>query len=315
MNVIGSLSRVVPILLLIAMGMVFRRNRFLKTETVMDLKKLVMNITLPALLFTSFYTMHLEGRYLIVMLSVFSACALMLAIGILAKKLMRQSNPFFPVLFTGFEAGMLAYSLFIPVFGAENTQMVALVQIGQTLFVFFVVITYMTKADGISVSAGQLLLSFVRTPVILSVLLGILVSVSGLGGLMASNMAAGIILEWIRLLSTLTVPLIVLVIGYDLKFDWKSLDQLRLPLLVCLIRLTLMVLLAITLNTLVIDQILHLGRTFQAALYTIFLLPPPFVLPFYMRNASETQRQFVLTTISVHIVLSLAAYIVFIVIF
>lgn len=312
MNIIGSLSRVAPILLIMAMGGLFRRTRFLKPETVADLKKLVMSVTLPALLFTSFYSMHIEGRYLVVMITVFSACCLMLGVGIAAKRLLRQDNPYYPTLFTGFEAGMLAYSLFIPVFGAENTQMVALVQIGQTLFVFFILITYMLKVGGTAISPGQLLRSFVRTPVILSVLLGVFASLTGLGSILSGSLIGSVLLEWIRLVSTLTVPLIVLVIGYDLRLNWRDGSQLRLPVVTSLIRITLMLLLAVLINTLVIGRALNLGRTFQAALYTIFLLPPPFVLPFYLQGATEEQRQQILTTISFHIVLSLAAYILFV---
>jgi len=304
---------VAPILLRIAAGMAFPGRGFLKPETIVELKKLVISVTLPSLLFYSFFNMKLEGRYLVVIVSVFTTCCLMLVAGIVIKRLMRQDNPYYPALFTGFEAGMLAYSLFIPVFGAENTQMVAIVQLGQTLFVFFILVTYMIKRGGAAISPGQLVVSFFKTPTILSVILGILVSVSGLSAVITGTVAGATILEFIRLLSTLTVPLIVLVIGYDLLcFDWSDLKKLRLPLVTAFIRLSLMVMMAILLNTFVIGRFLQLGHTFQAALYTIFILPPPFVLPFYMRGAKDEHRQMVLSTISVHIVISLLAYIVFI---
>ena len=43
-----ALSKVLPVFLLILMGVCLRRWRFIGPETVKDLRKLVVNITLPA---------------------------------------------------------------------------------------------------------------------------------------------------------------------------------------------------------------------------------------------------------------------------
>ncbi len=312
MNVFGMLAKVVPILMLIATGSVLRSRRFLKPETVSDLKKLVLNITLPCLLYLSFADMALEGRYLLVMLTIFSACLVMLAVGIGARRVLKQENPYYAALFTGFEAGMVAYPLFIPVFGAEHTPTVAIVQVGQTLFCFFVLFAYMQHQSGHSLPIRQRLVWFMKTPVIVAVVLGILASVTGLGTALAGSLAGATVLEWIRLVSTLTVPLIVLVIGYELRFDLRDLKSLRMPLVTVLTRLALMIGLATLINRLVIDRLLHLDRMFEMAVYTIFLLPPPFMIPILMDKATDQERQFALTTISLHIVVTLVAFTLFI---
>lgn len=312
MNIFGMLSKVTPILMLIATGGLLRRWRFLKPETVTDLKKLVLNITLPCLLYLSFADIVLEGRYLLVMLTVFSACVLMLGVGITARRVLHQENPYYAALFTGFEAGMVAYPLFIPVFGVENTPTVAIVQVGQTLFCFFVLFAFMQRQAGQSMPLGRRLVWFMKTPVIVSVLLGILAGVTGLGSALAGTLAGATLLEWVRLLSSLTVPLIVLVIGYELQFDWRDAGRLKMPLITVLLRLGMMTILAVLINHFVIDRLLHLERIFQMAVYTIFLLPPPFIIPIFMDKAKPEDRQFALSTISIHIVVTLIAFTLFI---
>lgn len=312
MNIFGMLAKVTPILLLIATGGFLRQRRFLSQDTVTDLKKLVLQITLPCLLYLSFADMALEGRYLVVMLTVFSACVLMLAAGIAARRLLRQQNPYYAALFTGFEAGMVAYPLFIPVFGAEHTSTVAIVQLGQTLFCFFVLFAFMQRQAGQTMPLGRRLVWLVKTPVIFSVLLGILAGVTGLGTVLAGTLVGATLLEWLRLLSSLTVPLIVLVIGYELHFDLREPERLKMPLITVLLRLGLMTLLAILINHFVIDRLLQLDRIFQMAVYTIFLLPPPFIIPILMDQATPEDRQFAVTTISLHIVVTLITFTLFI---
>lgn len=309
MDIIAMLAKVMPILLLIIMGHVLQRRRFFQPDTIAELKKLVVNIALPSMLFLTFASTRLEGRYLLIIAAVFAVCLLMLGVGKLAGRLQKQSNPYYPALFSGFEAGMMGYSLFIAVFGSENVDQLAIIDIGQVIFVFFVLVSFLQHQGGRSASIGQLVVSFLKSPVILAILLGIAASLSGLGTMMKTNPAGETVLEWLRLLSTLTVPVIGLVIGYELHIDFR---HLRRPLLTALMRLVFMMLFAWLINTLLIDGILHLARTFQIALYTMFLLPPPFVIPIYMTSPKEEHKQFILNTISVHIVLSLIAFVVMI---
>ena len=51
MTYIDAFSKVLPVILLFILGALLRRTRFLGESTVGDLKKLIVNATLPALLF------------------------------------------------------------------------------------------------------------------------------------------------------------------------------------------------------------------------------------------------------------------------
>ena len=81
-----------------------------------------------------------------------------------------------------------------------------------------------------------------------------------------------------------------------------------------MVRLTVLIGLAVLINTFIIGRILKLDNTFKIALYTMFLLPPPFVIPIFMEDKEEKNKQFILNAISINIILSLVLFIILILI-
>ena len=73
-------------------------------------------------------------------------------------------------------------------------------------------------------------------------------------------------------------------------------------------RMVLLLGMAYAINEIVIDRLLNLDNIFKIALYTMFLLPPPFVIPIYMHEGEIESKQFILNAISINIVLSLIAF-------
>jgi len=70
---VDALARVLPLVLLFLVGIFLRRLRFLAPDTIQDLKKLVVNLTLQALLFLAFAGVELAPKYLLVVATVFAA--------------------------------------------------------------------------------------------------------------------------------------------------------------------------------------------------------------------------------------------------
>lgn len=58
------INRVLPILLLISLGYFLRRRNFISENSINDVKKLVVNLALPAVLFLSFLQIELEIIFL-----------------------------------------------------------------------------------------------------------------------------------------------------------------------------------------------------------------------------------------------------------
>ena len=74
--------------------------------------------------------------------------------------------------------------------------------------------------------------------------------------------------------------------------------------------MTLMLAAAFLINELLVVSVLHLDRSFGLALYTMFLLPPPFVIPIFIDQNAEKEKGDILNVLSIHIVMTLVAFLV-----
>lgn len=303
------LVKFLPVLLLILLGVLLRHIRLIRPETVTDLKAIIVNLSLPAMLFLTFARTELQAKYIYIMLAVIAVCFLMLFLGLVFSRRLAPKNPYYPAVFTGFEAGMLGYALFTAFFGGENTYQFAIVDIGQVCFVFFVLVSFLQRQKGAKASPGALFLSFARSPIILAILLGVLFSALGLTSLLAELQITEVAVSFLNLLGSLTAPLICLVIGYELRLQKSGLLR---PLLTVLLRMGLMLSLAYLLNRYLVLGILGLDKSFSLALYTMFLTPPPFVIPIYMGEAAQRERVEILNVLSIHIIMTLVAFFILI---
>lgn len=305
------ISKVLPIILLIVLGNLLKKIEFFKQNTIDDLKKFIVNISLPALLFIAFTGTKFESKYLLICVAVFFTCIFMLFSGIFLKKLFKSDNRYFPAVFASFETGMIGYSIFVTVFGSENTYKLAVIDLGNIIFIFLILVSYLQKLNGKSATIQQLLMSFFKSPVILAVLLGSLLSSTGAIEVVKNFPISNSFLDMIKLLSNLTVPVICMVIGYELHLDFKNLGK---PLITAILRISILMIMAFLINTFLMEKVLHLDKIFKIALYTMFLLPPTFLLPIFIEDKGGEEKQFILNTISVHIILSLITFLVMIVI-
>lgn len=296
-----------PVILLILLGIILRGTQLIKKTTVDDLKKIVVNIALPATLLLTFAETQFQSKYLWIFVCVFAVCVFMLLAGMGIKKMMNPSNKYYPALFAGFEAGMMGYALFTTFFGAENTYKFAIVDVGQVVFVFFVLVAFLQRQGGEKASVSKLLKGFIRSPIILSILFGIALGSTGLFAAISAYPVTGAVTDTLTLLGSLTQPLICIVIGYELRIQAKNIS---IPLVTVLLRMGILIGLAFLINTFLVDKALHLDKSFQLAVYTMFLLPPPFVIPIYMGDTAEKEKEVVLASISLHVLFSLIAFVI-----
>lgn len=305
---VDALARVVPVLLLFILGALLRRGSVIRPDTVDDLRSIVLKLALPSALFLTFLRVSLEPRYLWIVVSVFGACVVVLVAGRWIGRAIRVTSPLLPALLTGFEAGMLGYAIFGATFGSAELYRFAIVDIGQVVFVFFVLATALQRgSSGEMPSLRSTCLSFVRTPVILGIVGGIVGSVVGLGSFLDGSSMGKAALDTLSLLASLTTPLIALVIGYGTQLSWGSLGR---PIRTVAVRLTILVVLAIVFNFVVVDGLLHLDRLQQAAVMTMAVLPPPFVIPLFVGPDSRWAyaREEAINTLSLATVVTLVAF-------
>lgn len=302
---VDALANVLPIIFLLMLGTLLRRSNFIRPKTVEDIKKLIVNLTLPAVLFTAFAGVNLELRYLAISASVFVLCLLALLLGRLLKRILGIKSTYFPLLLSGFEAGMLGYAIYGAVYGQESIFRFGIVDLGQVLFVFFIMVPLLERFESGARPFRHTIQGFFETPVILAILAGILFSQLGLTEIVGSNSLGDSIFGTLSLLGALTTPLVALSIGYDLRL--QSGGQ-RNPILTAGIRLVIWIVIGIGLNMIVVNRLLGLERGFESAVLTMFVLPPPFVMPLFMGRAPVEERTYVLNTLTLSTLLALFAF-------
>ena len=300
-----AFSKVLPVLLLFILGAFLRKTHFLAESTVGDIKKLIVNITLPSVLFLAFAGVSLEVRHLVIVAVVFIACLLALLLGRLIGPPLGLRSPYFPALMTGFEAGMMGYAIFAAAYGGgEDFQLRGRRPGAGDVRLFHpgaVRAAAVDRRDLVRADAAQL----PQDAGDHRDLPGDRRQSAGRAGAAAWMAGLDTVLRTVELLGGLTTPLIGLVIGYEVRLQRGNLLK---PAQAIALRLLLWAPAGLLLNALVVGPLFPGDRLLQAAVMTMFVLPPPFVIPLFMPEPEGADRTFVVNTLSLATLVTLVAF-------
>ncbi len=277
-TVIHIIETALPVLLALLLGMFCRRKRFLTQEGVDTLKKVVVNITLPAVVVNAFATAQYSRETLAIPLVVFLLCCAGLWLGWLFARALKLPGRLPPFIASGFEAGMLGYALFALLYPADSSVEFAILDLGQVLFVFTLYKMLLSGKGGVKAAVRDALTS----PILWAIAIGVLIGATGLYRTMARWGVSGILDSVTSFISAPTGMIILLTVGYDLvpgEIRWR--ETFRYVLL----RLAVMaILLAVLLG---LNRSLLHGMVHTGAAVLMFLLPPPYVLPIFADDPEQ----------------------------
>ena len=277
-NLFRILQTALPVLAALALGVLCRKLNFLTRDGVDTLKKVVVNLTLPAVVFAAFATAEYSLQTIAIPVLVFLLCCLGLVLGRLLARLLRLPGRVTPYLAGGFEAGMLGYALFALLFPQASSARFAILDLGQTLFVFTL---YKALLSG-GKETKSLWKDIVNTPILWGAFAGLLVGATGLFACMTRNGSAAVVTSLTDFLSAPTGMMILLAVGYDLDFAqirWRETARF------VVLRLADMAILFAVL--LLVNRTLLHGIIFEGAALLLFILPPPYVLPIFADEPSQ----------------------------
>lgn len=305
-------NQVLPILFLISLGYWTRQKQFLSESTVDELRKIVVNLALPAVLFTSFLHIELKSAYFVIFALTFVLAGLLFMLGRFLKKRLAIRFAYFPFLLTGFEYGMLGVSLFGAAYGLEQIGYIAVADLGHEIFIWFVFLPLLLiQRDGAQKPA-DIAKAFLSAPVVIAILASLIFNVLGGQTWLYDLPITGAIMATLNFLGYLVVPLILIIVGYGIKINRAGLKD---ALLVVAIRLGIMIPLVFFLNAFLIQGLLGLDHWFEAALFTLLILPPPFIIPLYTDPALPIEeKQYINNVLTVHTVASVALFVIYFVV-
>lgn len=275
---ISVIATALPVFLALAMGMMCRSKQFITRDGVDTLKKVIINLTLPFVLFNSFATAEYSLSSVILPVVVFSVCTVLLLLGFLIIRLTKMQSRLAPFLASGFEAGMLGFALFGLLFPNESLSKFAMICLGQEIFVFTLYKMLLTRKTGLK----SILDDFLHSPTLIAVILGLIVGASGLYGKLQDWGIAVIVDSVTSFVSAPTGMIILLTVGYDLvirEIPWKQtagLIAMRLALMAFCFGVLVL------LNRTVLN-----GMIFEGAALMLVILPPPYIIPIFADEPSE----------------------------
>ncbi len=303
------IKRIIPVFLIIFIGYFIKRKNVVTDDGIKTLKKLIVTIFLPASLFFAFLDADLDEKYLVLIAGVFLLCLLLYFIGFVFKKFNVLDSIYGAEFFTGFEFGMVGIALFSGIFGVKALPVISLIGLGHEFFIWFVYLPFLqSHSDEYKTSFKDVLISFLKSPIIIAIIAAIIFNKAGLANTLRNNFISGGFLTAAQWFSSVTISVVLIVLGSSLRFEnisfLKSLKFIAL-------RIVIVAAAAVggffAVNRLIPD----LPVLFPYAWLTFFILPPPYIIPIYVPDSHKEENIFLSNTIMLYTLISLAVFVVF----
>ena len=296
------LSKVLPVLVMIALGRLCETKQIINDEQHAGLKAIVGDILLPVVLFQAFFTADYGKRMLLVFVLVFVGYGAALAVGYALRRFVKPYDRFMPLLMTSAEGGMLGYALYALLCGADQTKTYAMVDIGQTVFAYTVFLTALKAAGGEKMTPKFIVKNIVTNKACIGMLSGIVLGALGVYRAIDGTAAGEIVSSLLSFITAPTSALILIIMGYQLHVS----RQLLRPVLTTMgLRLGVLAVVCAAVSG-ILFTVIPFDKGLLLALMLQYTLPAPFIIPLYADLGDDAE--YVSTTLSLGTVLAVVLF-------
>ena len=296
------LSKVLPVLVMIALGRLCETKQIINDEQHAGLKAIVGDILLPVVLFQAFFTADYGKRMLLVFVLVFVGYGAALAAGYVLRRFVKPYGRFMPLLMTGAEGGMLGYALYALLCGADQTKTYAMVDIGQTVFAYTVFLTALKAAGGEKMTPNFIVKNIVTNKACIGMLSGIVLGALGVYRAIDGTAAGEIVSSLLSFITAPTSALILIIMGYQLHVS----RQLLRPVLTTMgLRLGVLAVVCAAVSG-ILFAVIPFDKGLLLALMLQYTLPAPFIIPLFADMGDDAE--YVSTTLSLGTVLAVLLF-------
>ncbi|MEE0297957.1 MAG: AEC family transporter [Christensenellales bacterium] len=296
------LSKVLPVLVMIALGRLCETKQIINDEQHAGLKAIVGDILLPVVLFQAFFTADYGKRMLLVFVLVFVGYGAALAAGYALRRFVKPYDRFMPLLMTSAEGGMLGYALYALLCGADQTKTYAMVDIGQTVFAYTVFLTALKAAGGEKMTPKFIMKNIVTNKGCIGMLSGIVLGALGVYRAIDGTAAGEIVSSLLSFITAPTSALILIIMGYQLHVS----RQLLRPVLTTMgLRLGVLAVVCAAVSG-ILFAVIPFDKGLLLALMLQYSLPAPFIIPLFADLGDDAE--YVSTTLSLGTVLAVLLF-------
>ncbi|WP_090441842.1 AEC family transporter [Natronincola peptidivorans] len=303
------IARIIPIILLISLGQYLRYKEFFHQKTIDEIKNVVINIALSAVLFIAFFNMDLMAEYFLVFIIIFLVLIIFFLIGLALNNYQQFHHPLMPFITSGFSFGFLGIPLFTTVFGIENLGMLSIIGVGHEFFIwilFYPAMRMRFKNEKFSVGMAK---DILFSPLMISIALGMFFNIADLGDWIQGNAIPNGFYVTVQYLADLATPLMLIIIGFGLRFNKRYMKQ---SIKFYIIRMMIILTIGYATKYLIIDRIMPSSEMFNYAYFTFLILPPPLSLSIFVGSySSKENEELANNTVVLSTVMSIAIFILF----
>jgi malate permease and related proteins len=302
-------SGILKIVIFLFLGVLFRKKAVLNQQSIEGLKKIILYLAIPAILFLSFSRLDFNLSFLPVTAAVFSINFIMFWFGVLIYKLSGSKHRLLPLSLSTMNFALLGIPLYEAVYGIENLHHYTVFGVGNEIFIWFVfyfMFRWFLSTEHAESSEWK---SFFKTPVIWGIILGCMAGLFKIDITTSENFIVSAISDVIVTASKLTTPLILVFVGFNISLSSKyTLKSLKYVLL----RLTSIYALGYLIKFTVIDRFFDPSMMGNAAYFLLLSLPPVFSLPILADEYLESDEHILLNNVIVlHAVITIVLFSVY----
>ena len=181
-----------------------------------------------------------------------------------------------------------------------------LIGLGHEFYAWFVCIPYIQRKNSGTLRLRETLVNFAKTPVIIGIFGGLLSNISGLYSLVGHYFWGQAVFSAMSTISNITVPLILIVVGYSLVFERGNTRKI---VLWSVVKLSLVLSVGTAALMLIRTLVGPIDPLFTTAFYAFVILPPSYLIPVLVKN-NEEERHFFSQTVVYYTLITFAGYIV-----
>lgn len=297
---ISLLKVIVPLFTAILLGNICRDRNILSTEHVDGLKKIVLNVFLPAQVLQAFASMELSAATLLVPACSCALCFFAFFVGKLTEKRLGAYGPCHRFLMSSSEPGMLGYALYGLLYGSDAIAPIVLADSGLAIFFFSFFFPRLMRFGSEEGEQKSALRAASESPILRMLVLAVILNVTGLADKLMATELGPVVTDTLALLSSPVSCLMLFSVGYGMRIDksilkpvlktsfWRLVGFLPLGAVFCLLLTKA-----------------GFGREYINALLLFCCLPASYLISAYLRG-SELQR-YGNTELSFHALISVAA--------
>jgi predicted permease len=287
-----AISKIIPILLLIGFGFYLNNRHRISEEVIPTLRKGIVNIALPAVLFLTFKNMTIEKEFYLVTVIVLIMLTLFYSVGYFVSKTAYMHTNLTPFFMTSTAFGTIGITLYSAVFGMDQLAHYTIFGIGHEFFVWFIYLTLIRQHFEKTRFSIKTIKGFAESPLVIAIVLGIAMNLSGIGSRINSNFLWMGIETTLEYLASLITPMLLIIIGHTLKIERA---YIREASKLVIVRLLIMLSLGYLVKWLVIDALVDTNLFFDFGYFTFLILPPPFSLSVFVGEYESKENEAILS--------------------